>query len=703
MNPDGPFPTRRSRRWRAATWLALALAGGLLSSVAAVPKSAAQREPERPLACTSRATMVAEPAIVQAGGEVTVTAHASALCDAPDVHQHVVLVLDASSSMAGAPMAALSETVRSFVRTAELGPTRRLGIATFADSGKILCRLTADAAVLEACVDRLAVDPSVGGGSSISAGIQTGMRVMIEGRRDFVTLPDDIREVLLVLSDGSDNAGCDAVQRAAEQAKAQGMLVVTVCVGSGCDASCMRSAASSPRYHLVADGPSDLARAFDELATILERISQEIKRSSLEVRLVPGPGMEVVDGSQSPGAPELHANGLGWAFDRPSSDGVTATFRVRPLVAGDLPVLASAEVTYGIPGEVLAQFAFDVPRVAVGSGGVLPTATPQAAAPLTATVHSLSASPRQPAPGERQRLRYRLSFQEPERPVGGHVVLVGDASGSMAGASNEALRAGFVRLVALLPTDGEPPTRMGVAIFNTAAKILARLTSEPEVLRTAIGTIGAAGGSCVECGLLAGRRILELDRPAAGGEDIVLVADGPNNAGCPSLLAIADTVKAEGIAIHAVCLLPDCDTQCLAAAATPGRYHEAAGPAELGGALERVAASLAGDARVTSVDLALAVPPHMRLVEGSASIAPTGPPEAGVVRWRLDGMPAAVLELTADLEAIAAGIDAPIAVADVRLRDGSTWRGVAEALAPTPEPTPPAPPAWTIHIPAAAR
>ena len=47
---------------------------------------------------------------------------------------------------------------------------------------------------------------------------------------------------------------------AAGQAKGQGILVITVCVGGGCDVQCMRSAATSPRYFFEARNSSALVQ-----------------------------------------------------------------------------------------------------------------------------------------------------------------------------------------------------------------------------------------------------------------------------------------------------------------------------------------------------------------------------------------------------------------------------------------------------------
>jgi len=106
------------------------------------------------------------------------------------------------------------------------------------------------------------------GGTRIDMGILEGMKVLRQGRGG----EKDITEVMVVLSDGGNNAGCEPVLQAARQARAQGVLMISICVGSGCDAQCMRQVASSPRYYFEAESASALRTVFQQIRDIHPRL-----------------------------------------------------------------------------------------------------------------------------------------------------------------------------------------------------------------------------------------------------------------------------------------------------------------------------------------------------------------------------------------------------------------------------------------------
>lgn len=661
--------------------------------------------------------MFASPRLVRAGGEVTVTATARALCTSPDARVHVALVLDATRSMEGAPMEAQREAARTFVDGLDLDANARtrVGIVQYDDAATVVCEPTNDRAAIESCIDRLAVR-DVAGGSAIAEGIATGRNALLRARADAGASPPDVHEAMVVLADGSDNAGCGAVEAAAEAARSQGIAIAGVCLGPGCDETCMRSGVATSGHYFRATVPPALPPLFAQLADVLTRPAAAGEApDELALVIRPAPGMRIVDGSQTPGAPFLEADGRTWRFPDPPREGVTVTFRALPLVAGDLPVLESAAGAYHVRGEELFAFAFDVPRVVVASDGALATATPGA---LGIAEHVLALAPERPEPGEVARLTYRLAFDDPVQPLGSHVALVADASGSMAGEANAALKASLRRLVDRLPLGIDPEVRVGVVSFNSSASILGRLSVFPEEVHRAIGTIGASGGTCIACGILAGRRILELERPAPGVEDLVVFTDGANNGGCGPVIDAAAAAKAEGVVVHAVCLLPGCDAQCMAAAASPGHYHEVSRADALGDAFEAVGEVLTADRRLSALDLTLHLPPHLRLVPGSAVPSPSDAGDPRAVRWRLHAVPPTGLGLSAAIEVAAAGSGAALMEAEATLRDGTTRRAVVEAVVgeafepptaapePTatarPDPTTPGPRA-IVFLPAASR
>lgn len=118
----------------------------------------------------------------------------------------------------------------------------------------------------------------------------------------------------------------------AGQAKGQGVLVATVCLGPDCEEQCMRSAATSFRYYYK----TQRAALLDE---VFERIRRDLPTpevAALEiVDTLPDNMSYVVDGAVPESEPLDPAdNELVWTSDGVPTGGVTITSRVRPLEPG---------------------------------------------------------------------------------------------------------------------------------------------------------------------------------------------------------------------------------------------------------------------------------------------------------------------------------------------------------------------------------
>jgi hypothetical protein len=167
--------------------------------------------------------------------------------------------MDGSGTMASARRA-VDAAARRFVHDLEVAqPSVRVGVVEFNSVAKTLCQLT-NPQWAGACIDRL----GSAGGTRIDLGIVEGVKVLLQGLRDSAPR-ETIRQSLVVVSDGQNNAGCPPVLQAARQAKGLGAGVWTLCTGSGCDVACMRDAASSPLQALVAATAVEYPPAFDTI------------------------------------------------------------------------------------------------------------------------------------------------------------------------------------------------------------------------------------------------------------------------------------------------------------------------------------------------------------------------------------------------------------------------------------------------------
>lgn len=370
----------------------LAVTLGLLGLLAsAVPARDALARPSAqgtglPSPCLAVRGKTAGPPVLLLGETVDITLTASAICAAEIRPLHIALVLDGSASMAGEPSFEQKQGARELIKSLDLrnNPLIRIGVVSYSGSATILCHLTDNASRASGCVGKV----GAAGGSSIASGVLAGIQVLAQGRRD-QEVAADIREVLLVVADGPDDAECGPVERAAGQAKGQGMLVISLSGGPDADVPCMRSIASSPRYSLEPSGPEPMAEGFVQATALLQSINSDFREMVIAGHSVTDrlpPNMAYVPGSAvpPPSAIDASASVLTWRFAFMPPDGVTITLRVRPLEAGYHPTNAGATGVFTDTRGRTVDFAFPDPWVSVlaaltpqptPTGGSTPTAT----------------------------------------------------------------------------------------------------------------------------------------------------------------------------------------------------------------------------------------------------------------------------------------------------------------------------------------
>jgi uncharacterized protein YegL len=322
-------------------WAALLLGSCALLAASPVPvvttaraSAPRQRAPDSP--CTVEAQKVAYPRVLLMGESTRVTLTVKPTCPDEDYPLHIALVLDASGSMAGERNAMLKAAVKDLVAGLRLPdhPQIQVAVIEFRDVATVLCKLTNDEGQLIGCADRL----DANGAGAIDAGIRAGMRELVAGRPRGAG-SGAIREVMVVLADGPNAGTCDAVQGIAGQAKAQGILMISVCLGPDCDSACLRQAASSSRWFYQVDQARALMAAF---ARIRDEVTG-IQLRRLTVTDVLAPDMQYIpDSAEPPPDKGDPASGFTWQTNDVGRDGITITYQVRPLEAGERPTSALA-------------------------------------------------------------------------------------------------------------------------------------------------------------------------------------------------------------------------------------------------------------------------------------------------------------------------------------------------------------------------
>lgn len=206
------------------------------------------------------ATSTPTPVPTSKPGTVYLPFAARGLCWPKHLAMDIVLVLDASSSMEGPKLAAATEAVRAFVAVARLAPgSDRAALVTFAESAVVLQGLTGDAAALDAALARVTTSP----GTRIDQGLGAALDVLAaEGRAG-------AHPVVVLLSDGRQDAGVEAARAAGDRARAAGVEVHTIGLGDDVDADLLRSLASVPAYYAAAPDAAGLEAVYAAIAARL--------------------------------------------------------------------------------------------------------------------------------------------------------------------------------------------------------------------------------------------------------------------------------------------------------------------------------------------------------------------------------------------------------------------------------------------------
>ncbi len=198
-----------------------------------------------------------------------------ALTAAPDIVENptdIVLILDRSGSMAGAPLAAVKEGAKAFIdiideatdgtQDGQIGNGSRIGIVSFATDGRVDAQLITSVDTLKNAVDSL-----VSGGS-------TNHAQAFAKATELFSPPSGNAKVMVMFTDGNTTVGAPPAP-VAEAAKAQGIVIYCIgLIGSdGLDIDALNTWATDPDATHVAVTPdaADLEELFAELAANISK------------------------------------------------------------------------------------------------------------------------------------------------------------------------------------------------------------------------------------------------------------------------------------------------------------------------------------------------------------------------------------------------------------------------------------------------
>lgn len=161
----------------------------------------------------------------------------------------VVLVIDISGSMEGAPLASAKSSALAFIN--QLDPAvDRVGVVAFESTARLVSPLGTDFSTANGGIAGLAST----GGTAIDTGLNLGYTTLQASDRTSEALP-----VIILLSDGASDAA--AANAAADQIKAANIQLNTIGVGAS-DQSLLSQLASSPQDYAYSGSFANLRNIF---------------------------------------------------------------------------------------------------------------------------------------------------------------------------------------------------------------------------------------------------------------------------------------------------------------------------------------------------------------------------------------------------------------------------------------------------------
>jgi Mg-chelatase subunit ChlD len=428
----------------------------------------------------------------------------------------------------------------------------RVGVIRFAGAAELTAPLAADVVAAVRALE----GETAGGGTDLAEALSLARTHLRQAGRP-EALP-----VVVLLTDGRHNAAGDP-RAEAEAARSAGVSLYTIGLGGDVDGPGLQALAGGAERYYFAPSPGDLYPIYSEiLRTVITSLA-----GALIVDVPSAAAAPPVPGSSRPPA-LVGDDGLRWGRSLLPADGVTWTWRVRPLQPGMVDVHDGASATYSDADGARRLLALPTAQLRV----LIPTPT---ATPLPPPPAFLPAVLRDACPKGARTLA---------------VALLIDTSGSMAGdkleRAQEAAR-GFLDLLEL------PEDRAAVIGFDAEARLLADLTGDRRSLDAALSALAPGEGTRFDRALrLAATTLAGPSRPSRSRAAIILLSDGGAEEDRSALIALAAEIRGAEVALYTIALGAEADRPLLAALADPDGAWTAAEPAALGALFRRLAAEL---------------------------------------------------------------------------------------------------------------
>lgn len=167
----------------------------------------------------------------------------------------VMLVIDASNSMAGAKLAAAKQAAQAFTEMLQLGKDR-IGLVSFNTEARLESRLTTDGGAFLTAVERIALSA----GTRLDSGLSLALGTMLSSPRSGAL------GAVVLLTDGRQDAEPQTALDAAFATRQAGMDLFTVGLGGDADLSFLRQLVDDPRKVRLAEDPVSLPSIYRAIA-----------------------------------------------------------------------------------------------------------------------------------------------------------------------------------------------------------------------------------------------------------------------------------------------------------------------------------------------------------------------------------------------------------------------------------------------------
>lgn len=174
-------------------------------------------------------------------------------------HADVVLVIDASSSMAGAKLAAAKAAATAFLEAMRL-PEDHVAVVAFNRDAVLAAPLSGDASSVTAALDGIRTSP----GTRIDRGIDLALAELEGPGRRPGNAP-----VLVVVSDGRQSELPATAASSAERARRQGVVVYAIGMGADVAVAFLKELAADPARFYVSPDPGQLTAIYLDIAAVI--------------------------------------------------------------------------------------------------------------------------------------------------------------------------------------------------------------------------------------------------------------------------------------------------------------------------------------------------------------------------------------------------------------------------------------------------